>query len=626
MAAKKKTEIVENEEVVETTAAPEETAEETAPAKKGKKPTKKPVKKPAKKPAKEPAKRTEGKPEEEKKRSGFIKFISGLFFKKMAEGGAAELREHSDEVDQLNVFPVPDGDTGTNMSMTIDSGVAALEGVESESIGEISETLSRGMLLGARGNSGVILSQFFAGISKGIGSVDKADPATLGHALELAVESAYSSVMTPTEGTILTVAREAVEYAVSRVNSKSTINSLFNDLATEMHASLRRTPELLPALKEAGVVDSGAAGLLYIIEGFNRVLGGEVVDSPLPKRTAPAAAISSGAFSEDSDMVYAYCTEMLVQLTKKKGDPDKFDLDALKSFLSELGDSIVALKDGSIVKLHVHTFTPDLVLGYMLKHGEFITVKIENMSLQHTELAQNGEAPDAKPDAPKEKPAPKKNAIVAVCMGEGLEAIYRDLGCDYIVRGGQTQNPSTNDFIAAFDSLNAENIFVLPNNGNILMAAEQAADLYKEANVIVLPSKSVAVGYAMLSATDITAEPEEVKAQMEEALARVKAGYVSPAIRNTQIEGVNINDGDTLGIIGKEIVVSSPKQLTAAVALADALLSNEGVFMLTAFYGKDAPEDEVALVEEKIKTMHPSAEIYFANGAQEIYPYIFVVE
>lgn len=591
--------------------------------------TKKPTaKKPAgKKPA---AKKAEPKKTQGKKGNFFtdsMHFISGLFFKKMATGGAGELRSNAEEINQLNVFPVPDGDTGDNMSMTIDSGVAAIEHIDSDDIAEVSEALSRGMLLGARGNSGVILSQFFAGISAGLCAVEKADARTFGRALELGVEKAYASVMTPTEGTILTVMREAVEYATSRIDDNTTIESLFNDLVTEMNASLARTPDLLPALKDAGVVDSGAAGLLYIMDGFNRVLGGEQIDAPALTQSRPTASVGAMSFDADTDMIYAYCTEVLVQLTRRKCDPDSFDIEALKAFLKELGDSIVAIKSDSIVKIHVHTLTPDKVLGYMLGYGEFISVKIENMSLQHTELESEGKAPDTRdkkeptPDTPKQK-----NAVVAVCMGEGIEAIYRDLGCDYIIRGGQTQNPSTSDFINAFRALNAENIFVFPNNGNILMAAEQAADMYDGARVIVLPSKNVGVGYAALAATDLTAEPDDVKAQMEDAMSRVTAGYVSPAIRDTQIEGVNINNGDIMGIIGKEIIIVIDKQISAAVALADALLSRNGAFMLTAFVGEGVSEEEQAAVEERIRSMHPSAEVYFAYGGQSVYPYIFVAE
>lgn len=592
-------------------------------------PAKKPAaKKPAeKKPAaKKPAvKKPQDKPQSKKNFfTDGINFISGLFFKKMVMGGAGELRSNAEEINQLNVFPVPDGDTGDNMSMTLDSGAATVERTESDNIAEVSEALSRGMLLGARGNSGVILSQFFAGISKGLCTVDKADTKTFGRALELGVEKAYASVMTPTEGTILTVMREAVEYAVSRINDETTIKVLFNDLVTEMNASLARTPDLLPQLKDAGVVDSGAAGLLYIMDGFNRVLGGEEIEAPAMSAPRSSSVGTALNFDADTDMTYAYCTEVLVQLTRRKCEPDAFDVDALKDFLKNLGDSIVAIKSDTIVKIHVHTLTPDKVLSYMLGFGEFISVKIENMSLQHTELEAEGKAPDA---AKAKEPAPKKkNAVVAVCMGEGIEGIYRDLGCDYIIRGGQTQNPSTSDFITAFNAVNAENIFVFPNNGNILMAAEQAADMYSEARVIVLPSKNVGIGYAALAATDVTAEPDEVKAQMEDAMSRVRAGYVSPAIRDTQIEGVNIHDGDIMGIIGKEIIIVIDKQISAAVALADALLSKEGTFMLTAFVGEDATEEEQAAVEAKIRELHPDAEVYFAYGGQAVYPYIFVAE
>ena len=592
-------------------------------------PAKKPAeKKPAaKKPAaKKPAvKKPQDKPQSKKNFfTDGINFISGLFFKKMVMGGAGELRSNAEEINQLNVFPVPDGDTGDNMSMTLDSGAATVERTESDNIAEVSEALSRGMLLGARGNSGVILSQFFAGISKGLCTVDKADAKTFGRALELGVEKAYASVMTPTEGTILTVMREAVEYAVSRINDETTIKVLFNDLVTEMNASLARTPDLLPQLKDAGVVDSGAAGRLYIMDGFNRVLGGEEIEAPAMSAPRASSVGTALNFDADTDMTYAYCTEVLVQLTRRKCEPDAFDVDALKDFLKNLGDSIVAIKSDTIVKIHVHTLTPDKVLSYMLGFGEFISVKIENMSLQHTELEAEGKAPDA---AKAKEPAPKKkNAIVAVCMGEGIEGIYRDLGCDYIIRGGQTQNPSTSDFINAFNAVNAENIFVFPNNGNILMAAEQAADMYTEARVIVLPSKNVGIGYAALAATDVTAEPDEVKAQMEDAMSRVRAGYVSPAIRDTQIEGVNIHDGDIMGIIGKEIIIVIDKQISAAVALADALLSKEGTFMLTAFVGEDATEEEQAAVEAKIRELHPDAEVYFAYGGQAVYPYIFVAE
>ena len=332
------------------------------------------------------AKKSSAKKSSEK--SNGLKYLTGLLFSKMARGGAESLSSNAEEVNKLNVFPVPDGDTGDNMRMTIESGVAALENIKTNSLSEVMKVLSTGMLLGARGNSGVILSQFFAGTAKGFEGVDKADANVLGHALELGVKQAYASVMTPTEGTILTVAREAVEYAVKRVNEKSTIHTFFADLVYEMHASVDRTPEVLTVLKEAEVVDSGGAGLFYIMDGFNRVLNGE----KLPKKKGashtvqPTNSVIEAGFGPDSEMEFGYCTELLVQLQNKKTDIAAYDIEALKTFLAEIGDSIVAFKTDSIVKLHVHTHTPEQVLAHMREVGEFLSVKIENMSLQHTAM------------------------------------------------------------------------------------------------------------------------------------------------------------------------------------------------------------------------------------------------
>lgn len=576
---------------------------------------------------------------------GKLKYLGGKLLMKMAMGGAALLRSNADEVNRLNVFPVPDGDTGDNMRMTIESGIAAIENLESDDIGEVMKFLSHGMLLGARGNSGVILSQFFAGTAKGFTGEDKADPVVLGHALELGVQQAYGSVMTPTEGTILTVAREAVEYAVNQITPTSTIRTFFADLVKEMHASLERTPEILTVLKEAGVVDSGGAGLLYIMDGFNRVLNGEEIKGDFLSDLKPAAKPAVHTFTADSEMTYGYCTELLVQITRRKADPDTFDIEPLKEFLAGIGDSIVAFKADGIVKIHVHTFTPDKVLAYCLTFGEFLTVKIENMSVQHTELstdatpsgsaAPNGSAAPAEAsDAPEVSgettgiPTPTKPyGIVAVANGEGLEALLTELGTDVIVQGGQTQNPSTNDFLDAFRKVPAEHIFVFPNNGNILMAAKQAASLYDGAVIHVLPSKNVGTGYAAISAVDLSdPDPASVEAQMKEAMSRVTAGYVSPSIRDAEIGGVQIKKGDTIGVIEKEILVSEAECITAACKTADLLLSRPDKFMLTVFCGKDAtPADRDALTAHLAKS-HPDAEVYFIEGGQEIYPFLFACE
>ncbi len=551
-------------------------------------------------------------------------FLDGNLLAKMAQGGAAQLRSNADEVNKLNVFPVPDGDTGDNMRMTIESGIAALENTTSDDLAEVMNVLSHGMLLGARGNSGVILSQFFAGIAKGLSTSEKADPATLGHALELGVEQAYTSVMTPTEGTILTVAREAVEYAVKRLNPNSTIRSLFADLVKEMHASLDRTPEILTVLKEAGVVDSGGAGLLYIIDGFNRVLNGEDVSADAPPVEKPKAAdIDLDAFGPDSVMTYGYCTELLIRLQNSKTDVEAFDVEPLKQFLASIGDSVVAFKTDSIVKLHVHTLTPEKVLAHCRTFGEFLTIKIENMTVQHTENEEK-KAEETESDKPVEN---KMYGIVAVSNGPGVEALFRDLGTDEIVSGGQTQNPSTNDFLDAFAKVHADHIFVFPNNSNIFLAAQQAAEIYENATVHVIPSKNIGTGYVAISSADLgNPDPEAVAAEMQEAMSRVTAGYISPSIRDADLNGVHINKGDTIGIINKEIVVSEPNRADAAHALASKLLEDEEKFMLTIFRGKDASEEEQSELEAYLSEKHPDTEVYFIDGGQDIYPFIFVAE
>jgi DAK2 domain fusion protein YloV len=549
-----------------------------------------------------------------------IKQLGGYLFAKMLRGGASELHANAEEVNKLNVFPVPDGDTGDNMTMTIESGVASLDNIDTDDLAEVLKVASRGMLLGARGNSGVILSQFFAGMAKGVENLEVADAKKLAHALELGVEQAYASVMTPTEGTILTVAREAVEYAVKRVNSKSTVQSLFADLVSEMNASLARTPEILPILSEAGVVDSGGAGLLYIIDGLNRVLNGEDIEdteeTKLPK--PKSASIDTTPFGPDSDMDYGYCTELLVQLMNKKLVDNPFDLEALKLYLISHGDSVVAFQTESIVKIHVHTLRPDKIMRYMLKFGDFISVKVENMSLQHSETQIEKE----------EAPTPKKKyGIVAVSNGEGISNLFRELGTDAIVEGGQTNNPSTNDFIDAFEKINAENIFVFPNNGNIIMAAGQAAEIYEKAKVYVVPSKSIGAGYVAMSSMSFEfSEPDTLMEEATEAIGRITAASVSPAIRDADMNGVHVTEGDTIGIIAKEIVISGPDKMVSTYGLIDILLADQDKFMITVFYGKDATTEERDMLADYMLKTYPDIEAYYVDGGQEIYPFLFVAE
>ena len=577
--------------------------------------------------AKKPGAKNEPKKNKKPQEKRGLRFLGGMLFAKMARGGAAELRSNAEEVNRLNVFPVPDGDTGDNMSMTIDSGVSALDENESDDISSVMNTLSQGMLIGARGNSGVILSQFFAGMARGLKNSKNANPKILGRALAEGVEQAYSTVVTPTEGTILTVARESVAYANSRLDESSTVSTLFQDLIKEMHRSLEHTPDLLPSLKEAGVVDSGGAGLLYIMDGFNRVLNGEEIEGAeslvAAKENKPKTPDVT-AFNADSVMEYGYCTEALVQLLNAKCNPDEFDIEKLRVFLSSLGDSVVAFKTGSIVKLHVHTMTPERVLEHCRQFGEFLTVKIENMSLQHSESDMKAEA-KAEEKAQAQAQEKKRYGVVAVSSGEGFDNLFCELGCDKIVKGGQTNNPSSGDFIEAYEQINAEYIFVLPNNSNILLAANMSKELYKNAEIIVIPSKSMGAGYAALSTLALELEsPDDILKGAEDAIASVKCGYVSPAIRDADMSGIHIHNGDFIGIIDKEIVVSEADVISASRSLVSTIC--EGRYMLTVFVGKDATDADRQALEEYLSESHPEVEFYFTDGGQEIYPFIFVAE
>lgn len=557
-----------------------------------------------------------------------LRFLDGKWFAKMFKGGAAFLHSKIDTVNKLNVFPVPDGDTGDNMSMTMEGGVSAVDKSEKnddQSLAEVSEQVARGMLLGARGNSGVILSQLFAGMAKVFDGCKEADVNTVGEALKLGVKQAYSSVVTPTEGTILTVAREAVDYACSRITPESTIESLFDDLTFEMNNSLSRTPELLPILREAGVIDSGGAGLVYIMEGFTKVLDGmkpediDVYNASPAVKAAASTAVDFSAFTEDSELEFGYCTELLLRLQNKKTNPEAFDVVIITDFLRTLGDSIVCFKQGSIVKLHVHTFTPDKVLAFCRQFGEFLTIKIENMSVQHNEHVHEEEA---------EKPekARVKYATVSVASGDGIENLFTELGCDYVIKGGQTMNPSAEDFLRAFDTVNADNIFVLPNNGNIILSAKQAANIYEKSNVIVLDSTTLGDGYAALSALNYEADdPTQIARYLNDAMKNVVTCMLTRAVRDTTLNSIEVHTDDYIGFIGKKMLVSDPDCISACKAVLPNLGLDEK-YALTVFAGADATKEQNAELEEYVYENYPDVEIYIVDGGQDIYNYIFVAE
>jgi len=552
------------------------------------------------------------------------KFLDGEMFANMVRGGAAQLRSNATEVNNLNVFPVPDGDTGDNMSMTIEGGVAALEGMHSTDLSAVTQKLSKGMLLGARGNSGVILSQFFAGMTKGLSKCEKADAHVLGHALEEGVKQAYASVITPTEGTILTVAREAVQYAVDRLSDKSTITSLFSDLIKEMYNSLQRTPELLATLKEAGVIDSGGAGLFYIMQGFYKILVGEEIEDTGVQKAVAAPVTDFSGFGPDSEMTYGYCTELLLQLQNKKVNPDEFDVNIIIEYLQTLGDSLVAFKTDSIVKIHVHTLTPEKVLEFCRQFGEFLTVKIENMSVQHSSTVE-----EDKKEEPAPAPVPqkhKKHAAVAVASGDGIADLFLQLGVDAIVPGGQTQNPSAQDFLRAFSEVDAEHFYVFPNNGNIIMAAKQAAQLYTKAEVHVIESKDIGKGYAAISSMNYQSDdPDQICETFNEAMEMVSTGFVSTSIRDADLNGVHIECGDYIGFVGKEMLTSCKTKVEAAEDLLTKMGAEE-LYLLTVFVGSEASQEDVDALTAWLGETCPDLEFYFVTGGQDVYPFIFVAE
>ncbi len=557
--------------------------------------------------------------------------LDGELLAKMVRGGAAQLRSNAREVNDLNVFPVPDGDTGDNMRLTIEGGVAALEGIETSNLADVMEKLSEGMLLGARGNSGVILSQFFAGMKNGFENCEKADAATVGRALSEGVKQAYASVITPTEGTVLTVAREAVEYANSRLGEGSSMRTLFADLIEEMYNSLQRTPEILTVLKEAGVVDSGGAGLFYIMQGCYKILVGEDIELIEDESSAPASAsatIDLSAFGANDEMTYGYCTELLLQLQNSKTDPVTFNVDTITDFLKTIGDSIAAFKTNTRVKIHVHTKTPEKVLEFCKHYGEFLTVKIENMSVQHNSKLIDKDEEKKLNTATASVNIRKKYGTVAVASGDGIASTFKSLGVDIIIPGGQTQNPSSQDFLSAFDTVNADNIYVFPNNGNIIMAAKQAAQLYEASKVFVIESKDLGMGYSAISSLNFQCDdPELIAEQLTEAMSLVKTGCISTAVRNCELNGIVIENGDYIGFIGKSMIVSCKDTFSACKGLLESMgISTGDIYVITAFYGRSASDEEIDELEKFISEKYPDIEFYPIKGGQDVYPYIFVAE
>lgn len=542
--------------------------------------------------------------------------LNGALYAQMISSGADHLSCYRKEVNDLNVFPIPDGDTGDNMLATVYSGADATEGQFDGALSDIADKGAHGMLLGARGNSGVILSRIFSGIKKGFADVREATLDDIARAMRLGVEEAYHAVPEPVEGTILTVFSDSVRFANARITADSSLESYFGDLVDEMQRALERTPDQLPVLREAGVVDSGGAGLLYIFEGMRRVLNGEAVEKGEAHGAAPKADLN--AFDENSELTFGYCTEFLLRLQRRKGDPESFDLNAFIEYLNSVGNSVVAFREGSIVKVHVHTMRPGDILNRCQRYGEFLTLKVENMSLQHNET----DLPTVAAKVPK---ARKKTGIVAVAAGEGLKELFRSLGADEVIDGGQSMNPSAADFLNAFERINADTVYVFPNNGNVLLTAEQARDLFPSSDVRVLHSHTVGEGYAAMSMMDTGAEPDALVSDLEDVIQSVVTGFVSRASRNAEKDGVHVREGDFIGFIGDTIYINDCDANDTALALAKDMHAEQfGVLLLLS--GHDANPQETERLYDALRTAYPRTEVIRIDGGQPVHHYILVGE
>ena len=544
------------------------------------------------------------------------KTIDGKFYARMLCGGAAMLALHIKELNELNVFPVADGDTGTNMLKTIEGGISAIEKESSDCIGDLSKKFSRGVLLSARGNSGVILSQIFAGINEVLESEENVSVMLLAKAYTHGIEKSYSAVQNPTEGTILTVFRESTQYAAERMNENSSLEDFYRLHIEEAKRSLEKTKEILPALAEADVVDSGAAGYLYIVEGMNQVLEGKEIRYEATEHKSDST-VNIDLFTRDSVLEYGYCTEFLLRLTTSKVDPDSIDIAQIISILTSMGgESIVAYKQDDIVKVHVHTFSPGEILAKMQSYGEFLTVKIENMNLGHTQT---------EPQSKKQKPK-KDFAVVTVAQGDGISALFTQMGADKIVSGGQSANPSIEDFIEAFKECNAKEIIVLPNNKNILLAAKQAAELYTDAKIHVVSTKNIAQGYAALSVInpgfkDINA----LISSAERASESVIDGEITRAVRDVTIDGKSISTGDYIAISDGNIVSVTDNAEDAVISMLENTDTNL-CEIITLFVGANVSAEKRIELTERLNEIYDEYEIVIYEGGQDVYDYLVAVE
>ena len=541
-------------------------------------------------------------------------YIKAKAFREMFVSGANNLQNSKDLVDKLNVFPVPDGDTGTNMSLTISYAMKELEKVGEDDITKIAKALSKGSLMGARGNSGVILSQIIRGIGKSVEGKDKLSTVDLAKALKGGSDTAYKAVIKPVEGTILTVIRETAEYAVKLAKRENNIEKFLGKVVREANVSLENTPNLLKNLKDAGVVDSGGKGLTLILEGFYlAIVGKAVVPATAEKAELKNVSLSSADTTSTEDIKFGYCTEFILE-------SDKIDDAGIRDIMLGYGDSLAVVGDEGVIKVHVHTNEPGNVLQEALKYGQLLTIKIENMRMQHENILE-GVSENAEYEEPVEE---KEFAFISTSMGEGLASIFKDFGVDHVIEGGQTMNPSTEDFMKAIDKIHAKNIFILPNNSNIIMAANQAKEL-SDKNIIVIPTKNIPQAVSALVGFNPEATAEENEANMVEALSYVKSGQVTFAVRDTVMNGIEIREGNIIGIAEKEMIAAGDEVDEVAKKLVEKLVDEDSA-IITLFYGEDVTEEQAEELRGELEEKFEDIDVELYYGGQPLYYYLISVE
>ena len=543
---------------------------------------------------------------------------------KMFLAGAQNIEARKEYINELNVFPVPDGDTGTNMTMTIMAAAKDVANLQNPTLTELGKAISSGSLRGARGNSGVIMSQIFRGFVKELKGLDIIDVTALGNGVQHAAETAYKAVMKPKEGTILTVAKAGADKSMDLLVNGDTddIIKFCDEVAAEMEEALLQTPELLPVLKQAGVVDSGGEGLMTFIRGALDALKGKATDFTVNTGTATRVVNGSVGASEEEDIRFGYCTEFIIMLERGEDVVES----QLKEYLQKIGDCVVVVADDDIVKVHVHTNDPGLAIQKALTYGSLTSMKIDNMREEHQEkVIRDAQKVAESASAPKKEEPRKENGFIAVAAGDGLADIFRDLGVDYVIEGGQTMNPSTDDVLSAIEQVNADNIFVLPNNGNIILAANQAKNLTEDKEVYVVPSKNIPQGIAAMISFVSGRSAAENAESMEEEMQLIKSGQVTYAVRDTNMDGKDIKQGDFMGLTDKTIVsVGSDLQGTAK-ELIESLLDEDSE-LVSLYYGSDATKEQAEQLAEDIENTHEDVEVEVQYGGQPVYSYFISVE